>query len=402
MNCTIYLFGEFGHGVTSSVNDYTKSIFEEFISKANAPTQIIIHRREAIMNYGYVRQITDNHLFGICVQINGQYMATTKKLFTAFENIIANIAVRGDILYLNKNGDLEATISHFTDKPEEVENAVVNCMTEISKLSPTCKSLPDIDFSTTNCDINLFNENDNSQTIINTSVKNGYTFIYKEQDYDTLALSGYRSTLYNLNKENEDYKKKVKELEKEQRILKREKKQMGVVIVLFVALFVGSIIFFNTIEEKNEDIANKQETIERQKVEKDNLIEEKDEILNKNTQLQNRNADLTIKQESTRKELENIKYEHDKLKIEHERLKTVYKSKEQENAFYKTEISSLTSKNRRLESKLDEAQKDLTQKDAAYKILLEKYDRTCQQLTTMENTYYSTKEGKKAIRKYSK
>lgn len=65
-------------------------------------------------------------------------------------------------------------------------------------------------------------------------------------------------------------------------------------------------------------------------------------------------------------------------------------------------MSSLTNKNRSLEWKLDEAQKNLTQKDAAYKILLEKYDRTCQQLTTMENTYYSTKEGKKAIRKYSK
>ena len=72
MNNTIYLFGKFKQGITASVNDYTKSIFEEFISKANAPTQIIIHRDGPIMNYGYVRRIANGHMFGICIQINGQ------------------------------------------------------------------------------------------------------------------------------------------------------------------------------------------------------------------------------------------------------------------------------------------------------------------------------------------
>ena len=166
MNSTIYLFGKFGQGVTASVNDYTENIFKEFISKANAPTQIIIHRSGPIMNYGYVRKIANGHLFGICIQINGQYLSTTKKLFEVFENIVADIAVRGDVLRLNKQGDLEPAIAYFTDKPDGVERTIANSLNEIARLSQTCRTLPDIDFSTADTDVNYFNENDNSQTII--------------------------------------------------------------------------------------------------------------------------------------------------------------------------------------------------------------------------------------------
>lgn len=74
MNSTVYLFGNFGQGITLYPNDYTKDIFKEFTSRANAPTQLIIHRDRSIMNYGYIRKIENGHLFGICIQINGQYL----------------------------------------------------------------------------------------------------------------------------------------------------------------------------------------------------------------------------------------------------------------------------------------------------------------------------------------
>lgn len=391
MNNTIYLFGKFGQGITASVNDYTKSIFEEFVSKANAPTQIIIHRDGPIMNYGYVRRIANGHMFGICIQINGQYLSTTKKLFEVFENIVADIAVRGDVLRLNNQGDLEPTVSYFTDKPEEVERAIANCSNEIVRLSQTCKTLPDVDFSTSDTDINYFKENDNSQTIIKASVKNGYTFIYKEHDYDTLALGGYRSTLYTLNQENDNYKKKIKEQESKLRVLERKKKQMGAVVALFVALFVGSIIFFNTIEEKNNDIQVRERTIDKQKAQNYALTEENKEIQKEKTDLQSRNRDLTAKQEITNQELEDLRLEYEKLKIDYGKLK-------QENKNYITEINSLTSRNNTLDVKLRKAESDLASKNTAYRSLQSKYDNISSQLRIMENKYYSTKEGKKELK----
>lgn len=392
MNSTIYLFGKFGQGITASVNDYTKSFFEEFISKANAPTQIIIHRNGAIMNYGYIRKIEDGHLFGICVQINGQYLSTTKKLFEVFENIVANIAVRGDILHINRKGNLEASTPDLLNKPEELERAIVDCQNEFTRLTPALKTLPDIDFSTADSDVNYFKESDNSKTIINASVKNGYTFIYKEQDYDTLALGGYRSTLSALNKENETYKKRLSEQENKLRILERKKKQMGIVVALLIALFVGSIVFFNTIEEKNEDIQVRERTIDKQRVENYALTEENKEIQKEKTDLQSRNRDLAVKQETTSQELED-------LRLEYEKLKRNYASLEQENNEYLKEINSLTSKNSTLDSKLKKAQSDLASKNTAYETLESKYYQVSNLLTTMENKYYSTKEGKREMKK---
>lgn len=391
MNNTIYLFGKFGQGITASVNDYTKSIFEEFVSKANAPTQIIIHRDGPIMNYGYVRRIANGYMFGICIQINGQYLSTTKKLFEVFENIIADIAVRGDVLRLNNQGDLESTISYFTDKPEEVERAISNCSNEIVRLSQTCKTLPDVDFSTSDTDINYFKESDNSQTIIKASVKNGYTFIYKEHDYDTLALGGYRSTLYTLNQENENCKKKIKEQENKLRILERKKKQMGVVVALFIALFIGSIIFFNTVEEKNEHIVKQETTIGEQREVNNALTEDNKALQEQKTELQSRNRDLAVKQDSTSQELEN-------LRLHYERLKKDYSALKQENDSYITEISSLTSKNSTLERNLKKIESDLASKNSAYRTLQSKYDRVTSDLRVMENKYYATKEGKKELK----
>ncbi|MBR5824878.1 MAG: hypothetical protein IKY67_12160 [Paludibacteraceae bacterium] len=392
MNSTIYLFGKFGQGITASVDDYTKSVFKEFISKVNASTQIIIHRSGAIMNYGYVRKIANGHLFGICIQINGQYFSTTKKLFEIFENVVADIAVCGDVLRLNKQGDLESTISYFTDKPDEVERAIANCSNEIAKLSPTCKTLPYVDFSTVDTDINYFNENDNSQTIIKASVKNGYTFIYKEHDYDTLALGSYRSTLSALNKENEAYKKRISEQENKLRILERKKKQMGVVVALFIALFVGSIIFFNTVEEKNEHIIKQETTIGEQREENNALTEDNKELQEQKEKLQSSNHDLVKKQESTNQELEN-------LRLEYGRLKNNYDVLRQENDSYIKEISSLTSKNGTLERNLKKVESDLANKNSAYRTLQSRYDRVSYDLTVMENKYYATKEGKKELKK---
>ena len=262
MNTTIYLFGKFGHSITATINDYTKSYFEKFISNANAPSQIIIHRNGDIMNYGYVRKLKDDHMFGICVQINGQYLSTTKKLFEVFENIVASIAVAGNILYINKNGDLDIVISNLQDKPEEVERIILNSQSQFSRLLSSCRTLPNIDFSTTDSDINFFKEKDHSNTIIKASIKNGYTYIFKEQDYDTLTLGGYRSTLATLNKENETLKKQVNELENNLKVLNKRKKQYGLVTLLTILLFFGGLLLLMNIssvkhlEQLNYELSN--------------------------------------------------------------------------------------------------------------------------------------------------
>ena len=254
MNSTIYLFGNLGHGLTLYPDDYTKNIFKEFISRASAPTQLIIHRDGAIMNYGYIRKIENGHLFGICVQINGQYFTVVKNLFDVFEDITTNIVVRGDIIQLNNQGNLISAISNLTDKSHEVDRIISYCQTEMAKMSSCCQLLPNIDYSTSDNDINNFRDTDSNQNVVNSSVKNGYTFIYKKDDYDSLALSGYRSTLYFLNKENENNKDQISELKNELDKVKKQKKQFKLVLWLFALFFVFILIVISVISDKNRNI----------------------------------------------------------------------------------------------------------------------------------------------------
>ena len=393
MNSTIYLFGNLGQGITLYPNDYTKNIFKEFISRANAPTQLIIHRDRAIMNYGYIRKIENGQLFGICVQINGQYLTAIKKLFETFEDITTNIVVRGDIIKLNNHGNLVSTTSKLTDKPQEVDRIINYCQTELLKLSAFCQTLPSIDYSTSDSDINSYKDTDNNQNILNSSVKNGYTFIYKATDYDTLALSGYRSTLYSLNKENEANKRTITELDKQLSILKRQKKQMNVVVCLVLTLFVGSIVFFNTLDEKNRDIQSKQETINQQTSENTKLIKENEAISNSRVILQNQYSSLRKNYEKLDEQYNSLQREYDMLSSNYNSLQFTVNSKQKE-------INELQSEKNTLVIRCNNYSRTISRKENDYSALQKKYNSLSSSYEMLSNKYYSTKEGKKELKKY--
>lgn len=395
MNCTIYLFGNFGQGITLYPDDYTKNIFKEFISRANAPTQLIIHRDGAIMNYGYIRRIENEHLFGICVQINGQYLTSVNKLFETFEGITTNIVVRGDIIRLNNQGNLISSVSKFTDKQQEVDRIISYSQTELSKISVYCQTLPNIDYSTSNDDIRNFKDTDYYRNIVNSSVKNGYTFIYKKEDYDSLALSGYRSTLYSLYKENETNKNKITELEKQMSKLKRQKKQMNVVVCLVLMLFVGSVIFFNTLDEKNKDIQSKQETIEIQTSENNKLVKENKDIHNRQEILKNAHH-LLVEEHGV------LDGKYDSLQREFNALLSNYKSVQTAVESKQRKIEELQSENNNLEIRCSNYSRTITRKDNDYSTLQKKYNSLSYSYDILSNKYYSTKEGKKELKKSGK
>ena len=393
MNSTIYLFGNFGQGITLYPNDYTKNIFKEFISRANAPTQLIIHRDRAIMNYGYIRKIENGQLFGICVQINGQYLTAIKKLFETFEDITTNIVVRGDIIKLNNYGNLISTTSKLTDKPQEVDRIINYCQTELLKLSSFCQTLPSIDYSTSDSDINSYKDTDNNQNIINSSVKNGYTFIYKANDFDSLALRGYRSTLYSLNKENEANKQTISELDKQLSVLKRQKKQMNVVVFLVLILFVGSIIFFNTLDAKNKNIQAQQETIEYQTTENNKLSKENKDIYDKQVSLQNLNQSLIKEHGILDEKFDSLQREYNILTTDYKLLQTIASTKQ-------SKIEELQSANNNLEIQCTSYRRTISRKDNDYSALQNKYNSLSSSYEIMSKKYYSTKEGKKEMKKY--
>lgn len=392
MNSSFYLFGDFGRGVISYPIDYAQSIFEKFVAESKAPTQMIIHRDGEIINYGYVRKIENNHLFGICIQINGQYFSTTKRLFEIFEDITAYITVRGELIRLDEQGNLVESVTRFADKPNEVERITDYCRNELSKLEHLCKKLPPIDYSTSNGDKSYFKEDDNSTKIITTALKNGYTFVYKKDDFDTLALAGYRSTLSALNTKFNQASNKVQELNKELATLKRQKKQMGVVACLILVLFIGSIIFFNTIEEKDKNIKEQAATIVQQGSENKRLTNEKAELHHDNSYLNDRVNELT--------EMYNEKVDNCT------RLERLYNNSINENKQvkanilnYQKELERVKATNKELERKCNESNIQSDKYLRENNELLSRYNQLMKEFNNMKYKYYSTKEGKKELKK---
>lgn len=392
MNSSIYLFGNFGQGVISYPTDYAQMIFEKFIAESKAPTQLIIHRDGEIMNYGYIRKIENNHLFGLCIQINGQYISTIKRLFEIFEDVTANIAVRGELIRLNEQGNLVESVTRFANNQNEVERITDYCRNELSKLENLCKKLPSVDYSTSNNDKSYFKEDENAVRIITNSLKNGYTFVYKEEDFDTLALAGYRSTLSNLNSKYNQAAMKIQELNSELSSLKKQKKQMGIVVCLIILLFVGSIIFFNTLEMKDRNIEEQAETIELQNTENKALSSEKNKLSDDNLHLNARISELTRMYNEKADSCMILERMYNKLSDDYSELQIT-------NSNNVEQTEKLRDLNKQLERQYEDYKKHAEIRIKAKDEAIKDYNFLMTEYNKLKNKYYQTKEGKRELKR---
>ena len=112
---------------------------------------------------------------------------------------------------------------------------------------------------------------DGSQDIVRASYSYGFTYIYKDEDYDTVRINSYKGVLRRLSEENDRLKKKNGEFQEENKKVLRQKKQYRYVLILMILiLFCGIGLFFlndslkNTkanLEQANQTISNKDNTI---------------------------------------------------------------------------------------------------------------------------------------------
>ena len=398
MNTTIYLFGKFDGKVTSNVTDYTSSIFTNFINKVNAESQLIIHRSGDILSYGYVRRIHGNNMFGICVQLNGMFCSNIDGLFELFENAIAYITIKGELLRLSREGNLVAETKDFTQQTETLNKIINQISSDFSLLSSSCQPLPPANFNTIDTDTQSFIVGENDK-IIEASMMNGYTFVYKAHDFDTIALSGYRSTLSNLNKENEENLKTIKALKRELAEMNRSKKRLGLVMVLGGIILFGMIIFIGTIKGKDQVIQEREKTIGQYDV----ALEKSERT----------NFQLQEEKSSTQRQLDNLEDKHSQLKNSIDSLTHHNYQLENKNRELNTQLSKLRTENINLShnnnnlnhdnnkyrSEIYTLRNDYNELQKKYKSLNASYNTLTSSYNTLESKYYSTKEGKKEMKK---
>lgn len=167
---------------------------------------------------------------------------------------------------------------------------------------------------------------------------------------------------------------------------------MNVVVFLVLILFVGSIIFFNTLDAKNKNIQAQQETIEYQTTENSKLSKEKKDIYDKQVALQNLNHSLIKEHDMLGEKFDLLQGEYDNLKSKYNLLESTLNTKQRK-------IDELQASNNNLEIRCSNYSRTLSRKDNDYSALQKKFNSLNYSYEVLSNKYYSTKEGKKELKK---
>lgn len=272
MNCSVYIFGELSSGYTQYPEDSSSHILNRLITNCKATTQLVIRRDDNLMYYSYVRKLENNKYVGIAIAVNGYYIQHIQSLFALFENTIEKLVSQGSIICFSKDGNIIPTQKQLKEQEEDIDTITQNLAKDFNNAGQACK-LPPVDYTVAKESVKEFNISDSKRDIVRSSYTYGYTYIYKDNDYNTVKVDSYRSVLSRVNLENVDLKKRNSELHEENQKILRQKKQFKNVILLILLVIgcgVGIYFLYNTLndtqyqlDEANETIVKKENTIER-------------------------------------------------------------------------------------------------------------------------------------------
>jgi len=271
MNCSVYIFGELSSGYTQYPEDSSSNILKTLYSHCKAPTQIVIHRDGSMMFYCYIRKLDEYKYIGLGLAVNGYYVSKIDELFSLFENTIEKMAWQGVFVHFIADGTLTTSLKALKFEEEEIDTLAENLRVGFEALGAVPKKLPCTDYTIAKDSVKEFCVSDETHDIIRASYTYGFTYIYKEKDFDTVRMNSYRGILSRVNEENTELKKRNAELQEQKQKILNEKKQYRKVVILCMLIVVCGIGLFslkdsldstrNNLESARNDITQKSKTI---------------------------------------------------------------------------------------------------------------------------------------------
>lgn len=264
MNCNVYIFGELSSGYTQYPEDSSSHVLKKIYPFCKAPTQIAIRRDASMMYYCYIRKLNDNKYFGLSIAVNGYYISRVDELFSLFENTIEKIAQQGSFIHFAKDGSLTTSTTILKDEEEEIDTLSENLRRGFEALGSSTNILPQVDYTVAKDSVKEFNALDDKRDMVRASYTYGYTFIYKDKDFNTVRVNSYRSVLSQLNDENNNLRKRNEELKEQNTKILRQKKQFKNVIFLILAVIgcgVGLLFLNDNLNTTKSELADANNTI---------------------------------------------------------------------------------------------------------------------------------------------
>ena len=150
------------------------------------------------------------------------------------------------------------------------------------------KPLPPTEYSVSKNSIQSYSIKDDASTIIKATYTYGYTYIYKDEDYDSVEMKRISNVVATINAKNEQLIEQNNQLKKQIEEVNAKKKQYKYVILLaFAIAFCGIGILY-----LKDDLKSTQNDLNRTKkevIQKNNTIElSHDSIVNLTQSLQDK------------------------------------------------------------------------------------------------------------------
>lgn len=247
MNNTVYVFGNLGGNYTQYPNDYTKEIFRVFQNNVTAESQLIIHRDNNLMYYGYVRKLdVSPQYIGLCILLNGIMFLEPKNLFPIFENAVADMVVKGRILQFDENGKIFSQLVYLNGRQNEIKRIATIIGNEISALK--VDKLPPLNYGIDHTSQKRLSFNDKNDEITEASYQYGYTIIPKPTNSNTDDLNGVQDVIKRLNKKQLEYKQQYQEeRQKNLKLQAQQKNFIWVGMLLVIVAIMGAVLYFKVL-----------------------------------------------------------------------------------------------------------------------------------------------------------
>lgn len=146
MKPIVYFFGNLSGSFASYPQDHTKAIFQDFLKRARNQLQIVLHRKDNLLYYGYVRAMNETDRIGLvlCVDCIYNNMAT---LFSVFDNAYAEMIRQGVIVKMDGNTRVSWATTNFASETVTITE-ISKQITEKANLSArNTQPLPPVNFS---------------------------------------------------------------------------------------------------------------------------------------------------------------------------------------------------------------------------------------------------------------
>lgn len=259
MNFNFYIFGTPGGQYNQYPDDYTSSLLKN-IHEGITGSKLVILREYDLIHYIFIEKLQGDDYLGLCLIFNKVCSNHPSKLLELFKLAIEDFLIKeGKIIKYNTSGDLVYVNTSFSknvkainDIKDFINGQLIN---EANKFS-----FKEVSDEYNGSKIKGFAKSSLSdKEIVELTKKHNLLII---DDKSGVSDSYIASVINSLKSKIESGEQTIARLSEELSKVRKQKKQMSVVLVLCIIIIAGAFVFTSLIQDRDKIISNANKKIE--------------------------------------------------------------------------------------------------------------------------------------------